>query len=228
MSTQRINRQAIMSRALRYGFTLRQQPGGEMDLNEHVYAFAQEVFEAGRKAERAAPDPIQCETCGGTGEIDESIGGESFSNRHATCQDCDGSGAIESIHDFRAGQWWVNALDEIWGSTSPDVTPDQKRAVAVVHNLLRHVANLGRVTVTTDESGRAVAVTRQDNEHRILSVIWEAPVTAPVRLTDKDCAIATSGSAHVRSDDMLRMARAIETAVLRANGFDIQPAKNEG
>lgn len=45
-----MDRQAIMSRALRHGFTLRQQPGGEMDLNEYVYAFAREVFEAGRLA----------------------------------------------------------------------------------------------------------------------------------------------------------------------------------
>jgi len=32
----------------------------------------------------------------------------------------------------------------------------------------------GDVVVTTDASGRCVAVTRQDKEHRILSVIWEA------------------------------------------------------
>lgn len=32
----------------------------------------------------------------------------------------------------------------------------------------------GEVVVTTDESGRCVAVTRQDSEGRILSVIWEA------------------------------------------------------
>ena len=49
-----MDRQAIMSRALRHGFTLRQQPGGEMDLNEYVYAFAREVFEAGRRAGAAA------------------------------------------------------------------------------------------------------------------------------------------------------------------------------
>ena len=61
MSTQEIDRQAIMSRALRHGFTLRQQPGGEMDLNEYVYAFAQEVFEAGRKAERDALRPVCAE-----------------------------------------------------------------------------------------------------------------------------------------------------------------------
>ena len=144
-------------------------------------------LEAELSAERAAPEPIQCETCQGTGKINETLGGYGFSDPSATCPDCDGSGEIESIHDFRASQWWVKALDEIWGSTSPDVTPDQKRAVAVVHNLLRHVANLGQVTVTTDESGRAVAVTRQDDDHRILSVIWEAPpVAAPVRLTDAE------------------------------------------
>ena len=48
----------IKRRALRHGFTLRQQPGGEMDLNEYVYAFAREVFEAGRRA-GAAPSPCQ-------------------------------------------------------------------------------------------------------------------------------------------------------------------------
>ena len=144
-------------------------------------------LEAELAAERAAPEPIQCETCQGTGKINETLGGYGFSDPSATCPDCDGSGEIESIHDFRASQWWVKELDGILGSPSPDVTPDRKRAVAVVHNLLRHVANLGQVTVTTDESGRAVAVTRQDDDHRILSVIWEAPpVAAPVRLTDAE------------------------------------------
>lgn len=33
--------------------------------------------------------------------------------------------------------------------------------------------NLGRVTVTCNEDGDCVAVTRTDDEHRILSVIWE-------------------------------------------------------
>lgn len=41
------------------------------------------------------------------------------------------------------------------------------------------------------------------------------------RLTDKECAMATSESAHVRSDDMLKIARAIETAVLRKNGIEV-------
>ena len=92
MSTQGIDRQAIMSRALRHGFTLRQQPGGEMDLNEYVYAFAQEVFEAGRMAERAAPAPIQCETCNGRGEIGGFQGGAVPGYVTEACPDCAGAG----------------------------------------------------------------------------------------------------------------------------------------
>ncbi|EPC3488061.1 hypothetical protein ACRZCU_000151 [Citrobacter freundii] len=34
----------------------------------------------------------QCETCTGTGKIDERLGGYSFSNPAAKCPDCDGSG----------------------------------------------------------------------------------------------------------------------------------------
>lgn len=47
---EQMDRHAIMSRALRHGFTLRPQEGRADDLNEYVYAFAREVFEAGRKA----------------------------------------------------------------------------------------------------------------------------------------------------------------------------------
>jgi len=92
MSTQGIDRQAIMSRALRHGFTLRQQPGGDMDLNEYVYAFAREVFEAGRKAERAAPEPHPCETCNGRGEIGGFQGGAAPGYVTEACPDCAGAG----------------------------------------------------------------------------------------------------------------------------------------
>lgn len=47
---EQMDRHAIMSRALRHGFTLRPQEGRDDDLNEYVYSFAREVFEAGRKA----------------------------------------------------------------------------------------------------------------------------------------------------------------------------------
>lgn len=46
----------------------------------------------------------------------------------------------ETVSDFREGQWWVKELDAIFAS--PDASPDQKRAVAVVHNLLRKVREL--------------------------------------------------------------------------------------
>ena len=47
---EQMDRHAIMSRALRHGFTLRPQEGRDDDLNEYVYSFAREVFEAGRQA----------------------------------------------------------------------------------------------------------------------------------------------------------------------------------
>ena len=175
-------------------------------------------LEAELAAARTAPEPIQCETCQGTGKINEMLGGYSFSDPSATCPDCDGSGELESIHDFRAGQWWVKELDGILGSPSPDVTPDQKRAVAVVHNLLRHVANLGYVTVTTNESGRAVAVTRQDAEHRILSVIWEAPpaTITPEQAEKADEAIREAlGSAY----DCMRVWSAWGVGTMRPDDF---------
>ena len=86
------------------------------------------------------PEPIKCDTCQGVGEIDERLGGYHTSNANAQCPDCDGAGYLESIHDFRPGQWWVKELDGI--QASQEATPDQKRAVAVVHNLLRHILKL--------------------------------------------------------------------------------------
>ena len=58
------------------------------------------------------------------------------------------------------------------------------------------------------------------------------PVTAPVRLTNDqigDC-IADDADMQFQSNPIkyiVVFARAVEAAVLRANGFDIQPAKNE-
>ena len=86
------------------------------------------------------------------------------------------------------------------------------------------VTEHGHVTVTTDESGRAVAVTRQDDEHRILSVIWEAPATAPVRLTNQDFD-RMYNEAGFEPNEMRESAEhmfnAIQSAVLRANGFKV-------
>lgn len=45
------------------------------------------------------------------------------------------------------------------------------RAIA----LARKFEKLGEVVVTTDETGACVAVTRQDEEGRILETIWQAP-----------------------------------------------------
>ena len=45
-----MDKHAIRSRALRHGFTLRPQGDGSEDLNDYVYSFAAEVFEAGKRA----------------------------------------------------------------------------------------------------------------------------------------------------------------------------------
>jgi hypothetical protein len=39
--------------------------------------------------------------------------------------------------------------------------------------------DIGLLTIVTNEAGQCVAVTRTDEEHRILDVIWEAPKAAP-------------------------------------------------
>lgn len=60
---------------------------------------------------------IWCDTCQGTGEIDETLGGESFSSRDASCPDCDGKGWWErkgDIDQFGFGA----AADEIVADAS--------------------------------------------------------------------------------------------------------------
>ena len=122
--------------------------------------------------------------------------------------------------------WDRNFMGVVWhGKDMPE------KGVETLLYAAPPVTEQGCVTVTTDESGRAVAVTRQDDDHRILSVIWEAPpVAAPVRLTDEQVerALRTNGAYEsdaayaMAKDGLLTDARAVETAVLRANGFKVE------
>lgn len=54
---------------------------------------------------------------------------------------------------------------------------DNDRLRAEVQRLRAQIASIpqGEVTITTNRDGDCVLVSRQDDEHRILSVIWEAP-----------------------------------------------------
>ena len=112
--------------------------------------------------------------------------------------------------------WDRNFMGVVWhGKDMPE------KGVETLLYAAPPVTEQGCVTVTTDESGRAVAVTRQDDDHRILSVIWEAPpVAAPVRLTDKQ--IYEMADERCFLGTVKEIARAIETAVLRANGFKVE------
>ena len=114
--------------------------------------------------------------------------------------------------------WDRNFMGVVWhGKDMPE------KGVETLLYAAPPVTEQGCVTVTTDESGRAVAVTRQDDEHRILGVIWEAPVAAPVRLTDRDkdgLAVPYSGMGGI--EDYRAYAQDVETAALRANGFKVE------
>ena len=115
--------------------------------------------------------------------------------------------------------WDRNFMGVVWhGKDMPE------KGVETLLYAAPPVTEQGCVTVTTDESGRAVAVTRQDDDHRILSVIWEAPpVAAPVRLTDRDkdgLAVPYSGMGGI--EDYRAYAQDVESAALRANGFKVE------
>lgn len=74
--------------------------GNQKKLVTH-YEFLVKLFE---KKLAEANQPVKketrtirftCETCNGSGEIDETLGGYSFSVRHAKCPDCNGNGHWE-------------------------------------------------------------------------------------------------------------------------------------
>ena len=46
-----------------------------------------------------------------------------------------GTDNADPLYSFSEGQWWIRELDSMAGSSS--ATAEQKRAVAVVHHLLR-------------------------------------------------------------------------------------------
>lgn len=50
---------------------------------------------------------IVCECCQGEGTIDETLGGEAFSNPEAECPDCDGAGEIEIGETSATEPQWV-------------------------------------------------------------------------------------------------------------------------
>lgn len=67
----------------------------------------------------------------------------------------------QGIKEFSEGQWWIEELDAAVSNRflgdSVEVTPDLKRAVAVVHNLLRQIADLSAASTTEQSSEVAQA-----------------------------------------------------------------------
>ena len=84
-------------------------------------------------------------------------------------------------------------------------------------------AEKGIVTVTTNDAGRWVMVSRQDEDHRILSVIWEAKpaeqdCSPPVLLADEELMQAIL-RISLSERTAFNIGRTIEAAVLRKNGL---------
>lgn len=83
--------------------------------------------------------------------------------------------------------------------------------------------------LTADKNMLVFADKCVDMQHLMTPLYAATPVTAPVRLTDRDkddLAAPYSGMGGI--EDYRAYAQDIETAALRANGFDIQPARGEG
>lgn len=59
--------------------------------------------------------------------------------------------SFRPLSDFREDQWWVQELNKIWvaGTSTIEVTDDLKRAVAVVHHLLKSVRESESLDVDT-------------------------------------------------------------------------------
>ena len=96
------------------------------------------------------------------------------------------------------------------------------------NELRRHAGKIGRPAGDTPAVMRAAADYIDELERRLSEA--KARVAAPVRPNDSELEmIARShGTGGWQTlGDMVTFARAIETAVLRANGFDIQPPKGE-
>jgi len=76
--------------------------------------------------------------------------------------------------------------DQLAGMTDKQLLIDCREVIsriypkAVLIERINEAMKQGEVVVTTTSDGRCVAVTRQDDDHRILSVIWEAKPKAQI------------------------------------------------
>lgn len=115
----------------------------------------------------------------------------------------------EPVATYMGHRLTPEGTDEFWGTAKtklPEGSGLYARPVS---------ADPGKVTVTTDDHGRCVAVTRTDDEGRILSVIWEAgemekPVNA--RLVEALERIADPRNFHFAGDAQVVAREALAAA----------------
>ncbi len=119
---------------------------------------------------------------------------------------------------------WTTTSEPICGNTKAECTSRALEALgsfvalkseSVLSGSNQAPSDPGKVTVTTDDHGRCVAVTRTDDEGRILSVIWEAgemekPVNA--RLVEALERIADPRNFHFAGDAQVVAREALSAA----------------
>lgn len=85
--------------------------------------------------------PRTCRVCGLGGPCKNNIVGDDFRDCQRQAQNLLEGKPPEphllSLHDFKEGQWWVEELDHM--ARTQGAPTDYRRAVSVVHNLLKFV-----------------------------------------------------------------------------------------
>ena len=124
----------------------------------------------------------------------------------------------------------------------PDMPLERVEAYKQIGELLARVAELEAERAEREKQGPVTTVENRynadgkschitDDLPAGMKLYAAPPVTAPVRLTDEDFA-RIYDEAGFDPNEMREAAEhmfdAIQSAVLRANGFDIQPARGEG
>ena len=108
------------------------------------------LMNEGTKAQpvrQASTDKHWCETCDGIGTIDETLGGEHFSNPKAECPDCDGNGywirrsqpvqlaAVDAVEqdterlDWLIQELWAPPWNGFWYASTSDYLVKSREAI---------------------------------------------------------------------------------------------------
>lgn len=242
LQLEQMGRHAIRTLAMRHGFALRPQEGRDDDLNEYVYSFAREVFEAGRKAgsaeiralrEDLVRERMRLVACGVVASADTPESAAKAREMHkdyrsASCDDVarcvDECMALRKERDALAAK-----LAELEGladryrvllSNRDHTEPVNARLLEALREIIAHVENIGSPCAKACADDTEFCSKYIDALAAITAAEAQG-VTGPKRLTDEEImGLLASIDENSPKDssffmiDPLAFARAIEAAVL--------------